>query len=90
MKKILISFMALTFVLSFCLPAIADEYSERSDETLHPFKVAAYAIYPAGYLLENLVVKPMHWIGHLPFIKDISGHEAFSNEGLWSNVEDEE
>jgi hypothetical protein len=76
MKKIIFIFFILTLLNSFSLIASADEYDR--DEALSAWKLAAYALYPAGYIFENVVVKPAHWLISLPYLKEISGHEELS------------
>ena len=58
-------------MLLFSIPAFSQEYSD--DDTLNPFKLAAYAAYPAAFVLENIVVKSLHWLMHLPLMKIFQG-----------------
>ena len=83
MKKIFIIVSVFVLFVSFSIPAFSHEYSD--DQTLNPFKLAAYAVYPAGFVLENVVVKPLHWFMHIPFINNISGHDRISHEEMWSD-----
>ena len=54
-------------------PAWADEYD--AGKAGHPLRIAAYLLYPVGYLLDTLLFRPAHWIGsHEPF-STIFGHE---------------
>ena len=76
MRKIFFIFLIITALSSFSLVALADEYDR--DEAFVSWKLMAYAIYPAGYIIENAIVKPTHWLITLPFLKEISGHEELS------------
>ena len=35
----------------------------NSSEAGHPIKILYYAVYPAGFLLNALVLKPVWWLG---------------------------
>lgn len=85
MKKIFVILTVFVLFASFSIPAFSHEYGD--DDTLNPFKLAAYAVYPAGFVLENVIVKPLHWFSHLPLIRNISGHDKISDEGMWSDLE---
>ncbi len=85
MKKLLIILAICVMATSFALPAYSHEGD--SDDTLNPFKLAAYAVYPAGLALDIFVVKPLHWIVNLPIMNKITGHNAITSEGMWSEKE---
>ncbi len=77
LKIIIIALLMGIFIIS-PLTASADEYNR--DDSFIPWKLAAYALYPFGYTIETIVVKPGHWILSLPFLKDISGHCELSKD----------
>ena len=55
-------------------PAAADEYDAH--RAGHPLRVAAYALHPIGVALDYLLFRPAHWVGSLPVIRTIFGHEV--------------
>ena len=83
-NKILISILMIVSIL-FPLISYADEYNR--DEAFNPWKLMAYALYPAGYTIETVIVKPGHWILSLPFLRDISGHDELSKSLLPCGLE---
>jgi hypothetical protein len=54
-------------------PAAADEYDAR--RAGHPLRVAAYVLHPIGVTLDYLLFRPAHWVGSLPVIRTLFGHE---------------
>ena len=40
----------------------------ESTEAGHPVKIVYYIVYPVGFLLDTLIMKPAYWLGrHEPF-----------------------
>ena len=87
MKNIFFIFLIITVLSSFPVIASADEYNR--DEAFVSWKLVAYAIYPAGYIIENVIVKPTHWLISLPFLKEISGHEELSKSPFGNEFSEE-
>jgi hypothetical protein len=56
------------------LPAAADEYDAR--RAGHPLRVVAYVLHPFGVALDYLLFRPAHWVGSLPVIRTVFGHEV--------------
>ena len=54
--------------------ASADEYDAR--RAGHPLRVVAYVLHPVGVALDYLLFRPAHWVGSLPVIRTIFGHEV--------------
>ncbi|MFP6579407.1 MAG: hypothetical protein VCC02_06330 [Myxococcota bacterium] len=56
-------------VLALSLPAAADRSPEYDpNQAGHPFKIVYYALYPIGFVLDVLILRPAHWLGqHEPF-----------------------
>jgi hypothetical protein len=51
----------------------ADEYDPK--RAGHPLRILAYALYPVGYALDHLLMRPAHWVVmHEPF-RSVFGHE---------------
>jgi len=53
-------------------PAGADDYDPR--EAGHPLRIYAYVLHPVGWLLDVAILRPAHWIGHLPGVRAVFGH----------------
>lgn len=43
-------------------PAGADPYDPQ--EAGHPLRIVAYALHPAGVILDRLLFRPAHWLVH--------------------------
>ena len=66
--------IALGLVLGLAgAPALADEYDERHSG--HPLRMAAYALYPIGFLIDRLILRPVHWLGSREPFESVFGHE---------------
>ncbi len=69
------SLTALALALGLALaatPAAADEY--HADEAGHPLRVLAYVLHPVGVVIDYLIFRPAHWLGHKEPIKTLVGH----------------
>ena len=55
--------------------AAADEYDPQ--RAAHPVRIVAYALHPIGVVLDLLLVRPAHWLGGLPGIDKLVGHEMY-------------
>jgi len=55
-------------------PAAARAHDAYDDSESHPLRLAAYALYPAGFALEWLLMRPLHFIVSNPRLERISGH----------------
>ncbi len=59
-------------LLAGASPSAADEYDPH--RAGHPLRMAAYVLYPVGFVVDWLVMRPAHWIGSRPFLKEMFGH----------------
>jgi len=55
-------------------PAHADEY--EPDRAGNPVRILAYALHPVGVILDYLLFRPAHWVGHHEPFKTLFGHEG--------------
>lgn len=54
------------FVVFAAGPTLADDYKSR--DAGFPLRIVAYAVYPAGVVLDYLIFRPAYWVGsHEPF-----------------------
>lgn len=70
---------AIALVGAFLLPASAlahDDYDDPFDT--HPFKLAAEGLYVGGYVLDRLVVRPVHWVLNSEPFSTVSGHDEMN------------
>ena len=56
------------------LPALADDHDPS--ESAHPLEVIATILYPVGWLVDTLVVRPLHWLAHQEPLSTVTGHET--------------
>jgi uncharacterized RDD family membrane protein YckC len=56
-------------------PAIARADVYDPHESGHPLRMLAYALHPIGVVLDYAIMRPFHWIGHQPGMRELFGHE---------------
>ncbi len=61
----------------FAPGAGADDYDPQ--RAGHPVRVIAYALHPVGVALDLLIFRPAHWIGSLPGLDELFGHEPYDD-----------
>jgi len=93
--RLLVLVMALSLILGPKFSnAAPDEYD---DSQSNPFRIAAYLLYPAGFITEWLVFRPFHFVvssstpaeaffGHYPHPPVISGPRPYPYYGVSSRV----
>jgi len=53
-------------------PALAHEHdAQRSG---HPLEVVGAVLYPVGWLLDTVIVRPLHWLAHHEPVATVTGH----------------
>ena len=55
-------------------PVDSRRYS--STDAGHPVKIAYYVVYPVGFLIENLILKPVWWLGQREPFRTVFGVDA--------------
>jgi hypothetical protein len=65
--------------LVFCLlgtpiAVLADDHEPES--SAHPLEVIGTLLYPVGWLVDTVVVRPLHWVAHLGPVSTVTGHET--------------
>ena len=65
--------LALLLVGATPSASFADAYDERDGG--HPLRFIAYVLHPVGVVLDRLIVRPFHWIGHQEPFQTLFGHE---------------
>jgi hypothetical protein len=64
---------ALGLALAVASPSAADDY--EADRAGHPVRILAYVLHPFGVVLDYLVMRPAHWLGHHEPFQTLFGHE---------------
>ena len=73
-SRIWLSLVAVALAVALAPAAAqADEY-ER-DRAGHPVRILAYVLHPVGVVLDYLIFRPAHWLGHREPFQTLFGHE---------------
>jgi len=74
------------FVLSLALatiligsPIAARAHDAYDDSESNPLRLAAYAVYPVGFALEWVLVRPVHFVVSNPGLERVFGHVPHEN-----------
>ena len=81
-------FVGLALALWFvCTPVTARAHDAYDDSQSHPLRLAAYAAYPIGFVVEWMVMRPLHFMvsnpqgermfGHTPHESPFGGYEPY-------------
>ena len=68
---------ALVLAAFGSIPARADDYDPQ--RAGHPVRIIAYAVHPVGVVLDLLIFRPAHWVGSLPGLSKLFGHELYND-----------
>ena len=83
MKKTFTVCLSLVALLISSTPAISHEV--KPEDAANPIRVTAYVLYPVGYVLYQVVVRPLHGIISLPGARQLVGHkEDVFEQRIWS------
>ncbi len=66
---------ALALGLTLGLPASVTADPHDPTRSGHPLRIVAYALHPVGVLMDWLIMRPAHWIGHFGPVAALVGHE---------------
>lgn len=81
MRKSLLALVSiLVLAAGTAGPARADDYDPK--RAGHPLRIAAYIAHPVGVILDYLIFRPAHWIGHHEPIRTLVGHETHPADEL--------
>lgn len=88
-RKVIVGCIAAS-LLAASSPALAerrDAYDPR--EAGHPVKIASYLLYPIGFIVDILILRPAHWLGqHEPF-NTVFGVDARRSEDAEAEMDPE-
>ncbi len=74
LRRSLLTLALLAGLALVASPAAADEYDAR--RAGHPLRVVAYMMHPFGVALDWLLFRPAHWVGSLPVLRTVFGHDV--------------
>jgi hypothetical protein len=57
------------------------EATQYEDAFSNPLRLAYYMIYPVGFSLEWLVMRPLHYVISRPYLDKFFGYTAIGEEG---------
>ena len=63
----------------------SDEY-EYEDAFSNPLRLAYYMIYPVGYTIEWLVMRPLHYVISRPGLDRFFGYTPIGEEGSYNRM----
>lgn len=90
MKRLL---LVLVLALWAAAPSTVLAHDAYDDTQSHPLRLAAYALHPAGYALEWLIMRPIHFVVSNPSLEPVFGHTAhepsFGGYDVYEPLEDE-
>ena len=68
-------FMAVMLGMALlAVPAVGRAHDAYDDSQSNPLRLIAYAVNPAGYAVEWLVMRPIHFVVSQPKLERVFGH----------------
>ena len=61
--------------LLFLAPLAAGADDHDPAESAHPLEVIGTLLYPVGWFVDTVIVRPLHWLAHQEPVATITGHE---------------
>ena len=90
MKRLLVALMVSSMVSVTAHVASADErYADEQqyeDAFSNPLRIAYYLIYPVGFTVEWLVMRPFHYIVSRPGLDRVFGYQPIGEEGNYNRM----
>ena len=76
MKRLVLS---LALVVGLMVASDARAHDAYDDSQSHPMRLVAYALHPAGFALEWIVTRPIHFLVSTPGLDRVFGHTPHEN-----------
>lgn len=76
MKRLLLS---LGLVVGLVVASDARAHDAYDDSQSHPLRLVAYAVHPAGFALEWIFTRPIHFLVSTPGLDRVFGHTPHEN-----------
>ena len=90
MKRLLVALMVASMISVTAHVASADErYADEQqyeDAFSNPLRIAYYLIYPVGFTVEWLVMRPLHYIVSRPGLDRVFGYQPIGEEGNYNRM----
>ncbi|MBX3023282.1 hypothetical protein KF840_00050 [bacterium] len=90
MKRLLLALMMASMVSLAARAATADDRyadeQEYEDAFSNPLRLAYYVIYPVGFTVEWLVMRPFHYIVSRPGLDRVFGYQPIGEEGNYNRM----
>ena len=90
MKRLLVALMVASMVsVTAHVASAADRYADEQqyeDAFSNPLRLAYYVIYPIGFTVEWLVMRPFHYIVSRPGLDRIFGYQPIGEEGNYNRM----
>lgn len=62
-------------------PQQSGEMDQYEDAFSNPLRLAYYALYPVGFTIEWLVMRPLHYLISRPYLDHLFGYTPIGEEG---------
>ena len=91
MKRLVAALMMASMITLGAQAAFAgaDRYEDEQayeDAFSNPLRLAYYLMYPVGFSVEWLVMRPFHYIVSRPGLDKVFGYEPIGEEGTYSRM----
>ena len=90
MKRLLVALMVASMVsVTAHVASAADRYADEQqyeDAFSNPLRLAYYVIYPIGFTVEWLVMRPFHYIVSRPGLDRVFGYQPIGEEGNYNRM----
>jgi len=91
MKRFLaVLMMAMTLTLAAGSATVRADTSQDEDTYedafSNPLRLAYYMVYPIGFSVEWLIMRPLHYIISRPYLDRFFGYETLSDENAYSKM----
>ena len=90
MKRLLVALMMVTMMTFAARVASADDRYEDEqqyeDAFSNPLRLAYYMIYPVGFTVEWLVMRPLHYVVSRPGLDRVFGYQPIGEEGNYNRM----
>jgi hypothetical protein len=63
-----------------------DEANQYEDAFSNPLRLAYYMIYPVGFTIEWLVMRPLHYLVSRPYLAHFFGYTPIGEEGSYERM----
>ena len=80
------SMMCLTVRVASATEERYEDEQQYEDAFSNPLRIAYYLIYPVGFTVEWLVMRPLHYIVSRPGLDRVFGYQPIGEEGSFNRM----